>query len=275
MNINATEFIPNQELNKQEKQYQNEILCLKESIEILKRWNPKTFPNINNVFKLLQKTIICDDGSISMIVNAIFSYNTLYKEVYNGYDIYEQLKVITNNLPLLPFIYHKLIKYLLSFRNIIVHHGIINVHHIQKMIINIINVFENDDKFYNHTLFITFYNQWKNIYKQILSKAPLFVYLTDNVITNRQPITNQQPIIIITNQQPIIIEEMSSDNITLKYLRDNGWKEKLKNKQIQFLDGKWKDYIVVFLSWKGTSAKVKFDDDCEILVNITRFVKVL
>ena len=46
---------------------------------------------------------------------------------------------------------------------------------------------------------------------------------------------------------------------TFLALRDSGWREKLKGRRVQILDGKWSGKLGTFKGWSGTVAYVSID----------------
>lgn len=47
----------------------------------------------------------------------------------------------------------------------------------------------------------------------------------------------------------------------LKHLRDGGYRDQLKGRRVQVLDGKHIGRIGVFVSWRGTVAFIRFDGE--------------
>ncbi len=190
------------------------------------------------------------------------------------YDPCEQAKWCIRNLPY----FSNVAKRLKQIRNKLAHHDYLTFTLFRDVINSIVQLSKKP----NNVSFLinSFLNSIYSICRTILSE--------DKNISNfcpfcRSPILNgnycidDNSKVIVTNhvdQQKIIetncAEDQQNDNnityktnieqkgysFSLKYWKENGWKDKLKGKTIKIMDGQWINYEGMFRSWAGTSCYV-------------------
>jgi hypothetical protein len=206
----------------------NKFDLLEEKHRDLAEWNPSIFPHNEVIFTKLQKSLFTGIGSM---VHDLFVFERMEK-YYDGADIYIKLKVLKRN----SYQFKTLAELLFKLRNIVIHHGILTIDLIQNITISLIELFKENLIFWSNKSFNMFYNQWISIYNKILSQ-----YIPDSMA--------------IEEIMPFRLKMMS-----LRYYRDNGYREMLVGKSIKILSGKWQGYTSILSKWKGTCVYFLFNE---------------
>jgi len=215
----------------------NKIEIFKERHFALAEWNPVIFPHFEVIFSKLEKSLFTGIGNM---VHDLFAFEKM-ERLYDGADIYIKLKVLKRN----SVKFSTLANLLFKLRNVVVHHGILTIKLIQNITINLIELFNENLIFWRNKTFNMFYSQWISIYNKILTDAPCNIGI---------PIL---PGIMYTEEEipdSIAIEEVMPFRLqlSLRYYRDNGYRELLKGKNIKILSGKWQGHTSILSTWKGT-----------------------
>ena len=243
-----------------------QVKVLREKYYLLDKWNPDSFPYLNDIFRKLQISLF---SGIERMISDLFTFEKM-ETLYNGHDIYQKLKVLTYNS---SDRFRNLIRSLYTLRNILVHNGFLEIKLIQNITMNIILLFEGDHIFWKSKSFNLFNNEWSGIYTKILSDSPIFQLA---IVKD-----NEDKTILSDSLVPSLVPQLQNEDKTilsdssLKYYRDNGYREILKGRKIRILDGKWIGYTVTLTGWNGTSVNILFEDGRRMSINITKLIEIL
>lgn len=209
----------------------DKFVLLEQKYQELAEWNTIPYPDV--IFSKLQRALFT---GIERMVSDLFMFEKM-ENIYNGPDIHMKLKVLKYNSNLFGIISN----FFLKLRNVVVHHGILDIELIQNITINLIELFKANLIFWNNKSFNMFYNQWISIYNKILSQN-LFI---------EEDIPDSMAIEEII---PFRLKMMP-----LRYYRDNGHREMLIGKSIKILSGKWQGYTSILSKWRGTCVYFLFN----------------
>lgn len=227
----------------------------REKYNSLARWNPSTFPRINHVFNKLLKSLF---SGIGEIVNDLFIFEKM-ESFYVGNDIYQKLKILKHKSSR----FRVLAGFFFQLRNIVIHHGVLKIDLMQNITNTIISLFEANLVFWCDNTFNNFSDEWINIYNIILIDAPQIECFCEDSISDT-----------------FVLEELmhfplsTEEPMSLKYYRNNGYKEVLKGKNVRILDGKWSGRNMILLNWCGSAVKFQFNN-IKMLIPIDRLIKIL